>query len=242
MSERLSLKGKLAVITGGNRGIGLAVARALVREDCNIVITGRDGPVLQAAFTELTKNTRVEITPLRCDVAKPEDVEALFAALAKKYHTIDALVNNAGMAHGLGPVDQLSLETWRQVIDTNLTGMFLCTREALKLMRPGGTIVNNLSAAAVQPFEGMAAYNASKYGALGFSNALRLDLRRRGIRVLALIPGATDTAIWDQFWPQAPREKMLCVETVADAVVHAMTLPAEATIEEIRIGPTSGTL
>lgn len=242
MSQRLSLEGKLAVITGGSRGIGLAVARALVKENCNIVITGRDGPTLQAAFTELTKNTRAEITPLRCDVAKPEDVEALFAALAKKYQTIDMLVNNAGMAHGLGPADQLALETWRQVIDTNLTGMFLCTREALKLMRPGGTIVNNLSVAAVQPFEGMAAYNASKYGALGFTNALRLDLRKRGIRVLALLPGATDTAIWDQFWPQAPREKMLCVETVAEAVVHAMTLPMEATIEEIRIGPTSGVL
>jgi short-subunit dehydrogenase len=120
--------------------------------------------------------------------------------------------------------------------------MFLTTRAALAMMKAGGTIVNNLSVAAVQPFEGMAAYNASKYGALGFTNALRLDLRKRGIRVLALMPGATDTAIWDQFWPQAPREKMLCADTVAEAVLHAVTLPPEATIEEIRIGPTAGVL
>jgi NAD(P)-dependent dehydrogenase (short-subunit alcohol dehydrogenase family) len=242
MTARLSVKGKLAVITGGGRGIGLAIARAFVREDCNVMITGRDGQTLQAAVVELNKSTHAEVMALRCDVSKPGDVEALFAAVAKKYHTIDVLVNNAGIAHGLGPADQLALETWRQVIDTNLTGMFLCTREALKMMRAGGTIVNNLSVAAVQPFEGMAAYNASKYGALGFTSALRVDLRKRGIRVLGLMPGATNTEIWDQFWPQAPREKMLCADTVAEAVLHAVTLPPEATIEEIRIGPTAGTL
>lgn len=242
MSERLSLKGKLAVITGGGRGIGMAIARALSREGCNLVLTGRDGPTLQAALIELNKTASSEIMALGCDVSQPAEIDTLFEAVAKKYHTIDVLVNNAGVAHGLGPVDQLELLTWQRVIDTNLTGMFLTTRGALAMMKAGGTIVNNLSVAACQPFEGMSAYNASKYGALGFTAALRLDLRKRGIRVLALMPGATNTAIWDQFWPSAPREKMLCVETVAEAVVHAVTLPAEATIEEIRIGPTSGVL
>lgn len=242
MSQRLSLKGKLAVITGGGRGIGLAVARALTGEGCNLIITGRDGPALQKALTELNKIGSAEITALGCDIAKPAEIETLFAAIAKKYHTIDVLVNNAGVAHGLGPADQLEIQTWQRVIDTNLTGMFLTTRAALAMMKAGGTIVNNLSMAAVQPFEGMSAYCASKYGALGFTNALRMDLRKRCIRVLALMPGATDTAIWDQFWPQAPREKMLCTETVAEAVLHAVTLPPEATIEEIRIGPVSGVL
>jgi NAD(P)-dependent dehydrogenase (short-subunit alcohol dehydrogenase family) len=242
MSQRLSLKGKLAVITGGGRGIGLAIARAFVHEGCNLMITGRDGPTLQSALAELGKIKSAEVMALGCDISKPAEIETLFAAVAKKYHTVDVLVNNAGVAHGLGPADQLEPETWQRVIDTNLTGMFLTTRAALAMMKAGGTIVNNLSVAAVQPFEGMAAYNASKYGALGFTNALRLDLRKRGIRVLALMPGATDTAIWDQFWPQAPREKMLCADTVAEAVLHAVTLPPEATIEEIRIGPTAGVL
>ena len=242
MSQRLSLKGKLAVITGGGRGIGMAISRAFAGEGCNLIITGRDGPTLQEALAELNKIGGSEITALGCDISKPAEIEILFAAVAKKYHTIDVLVNNAGVAHGLGPADQLELLTWQRVIDTNLTGMFLTTRAALAMMKSGGTIVNNLSLAATQPFEGMAAYNASKYGALGFTNALRLDLRKRGIRVLALMPGATDTAIWDQFWPHAPREKMLCAETVAEAVIHAVTLPHEATIEEIRIGPTSGVL
>jgi short-subunit dehydrogenase len=112
----------------------------------------------------------------------------------------------------------------------------------LPLMVAGGTIVNNLSMAAVHTFAGMSAYNASKAGALGFTNVLREDLRKRGIRVLALLAGATDTGIWDQFWPEAPREKMISPETVAQAVLHAIAVPAKASIEEIRIGPTAGVL
>ncbi len=98
-------------------------------------------------------------------------------------------INNAGVAHSLAPVDQLSVETWKEVIDTNLTGTFLVTRAALPLMRAGGTIVNNLSVAALQPFAGMSAYNASKFGALGFTHALREDLRKRGIRVSGVAAG-----------------------------------------------------
>src|SRR5207302_10113294 len=96
--------------------------------------------------------------------------------------------------------------------------------------------------AAIKPFEGMAAYNASKAGALGFTNVLREEIRKRRIRVVALLPGATDTAIWNQFWPQAPREKMVSAATVAEAVAHAVMLPANTSIEEIRIGPTGGAL
>jgi len=142
----------------------------------------------------------------------------------------------------LAPVDKLSVADWKQVIDTNLTGMFLCTRAALPLMRAGGTIVNNLSVAATQPFEGMAAYNASKYGALGFTNVLREELRKHEIRVLALIPGPTDTAIWDQFWKDAPRDKMVSPDTVAEVVLQAVKLPSNTTIEEIRMRPTIGSL
>jgi NAD(P)-dependent dehydrogenase (short-subunit alcohol dehydrogenase family) len=152
------------------------------------------------------------------------------------------LVNNAGVAHALAPVDKLPIETWEEVIDTNLTGTFLVTRAALPLMHAGSTIVNNLSVAAIQPFAGMAAYNASKFGAMGFTQALREDLRQRGIRVLALLPGATDTDIWNQFWPDAPHEKMISPETVAAAVLHAVSAPPEAAIEEIRIGPATGVL
>lgn len=241
MAERQSLKGKAAVITGGSSGVGFAIAQAFNRAGCNLVIGARDSKTLKSAASELD-STLGDVTGQQCDVSDPAQVEELFAAVKRRYSTLDILVNNAGVAHPLAPVEKLSVQDWKRVIDINLTGMFLCTRAALPLMHAGGTIVNNLSVAALQPFEGMGAYNASKYGALGFTNVLREELRERGVRVLALIPGPTDTPIWSQFWPDAPRDKMVSTATVAEAVVHAVTLPLGTTIEEIRLRPTIGSL
>lgn len=232
---------KTALITGGGSGIGLALAKAFAQTGYSVVITGRNQDRLRAAAKRL-EASNVEIVPIQCDVRDPASVERLLAQVRQKYSSLDVLVNNAGISHGLASVEKLPLEVWKQVIDTNLTGTFLVTQAALPLMQAGGTIVNNLSIAAVQPFAGMAAYNASKFGAMGFTRALREDLRQRGIRVLALLPGATDTEIWTQFWPDAPREKMISPDTVAQAVLHAVAAPPEATIEEIRIGPATGVL
>lgn len=232
---------KVAVITGGGTGIGLAIARLFAKSGYSVVITGRDAKRLKRAANDVsTKNGQA--TAIACDIRDPASVKKLFSEISKHHSCIDVLINNAGVAHALAPVDELPVETWKEVVDINLTGTFLVTRAALPFMRAGGTIVNNLSVAAVQPFAGMAAYNASKYGALGFTHVLREDLRKRGIRVLALLPGATDTEIWSQFWPDAPREKMISAETVAQAVLHAVSAPANTAIEEIRIGPAAGVL
>jgi 3-oxoacyl-[acyl-carrier protein] reductase len=231
----------VAVITGGGSGIGLAMARIFAAAGYSVLITGRDAKRLQKAAANIPADKK-QVTGIPCDVRDSASVERLFREVGKHHSTIDVLINNAGVAHSLAPVDQLSIETWREVIDTNLTGTFLVTRAALPLMRAGGTIVNNLSVAALQPFAGMAAYNASKFGALGFTHALREDLRKRGIRVLALLPGATNTEIWSQFWPDAPKEKMISAETVAQAVLHAVSAPPNTAIEEIRIGPAAGVL
>lgn len=232
---------KLAVITGGSRGIGLAIAEAFAEAKYKVIILGRESKRLQAAVDQL-KFRGLLIESQVCDVTAPLSVEAAFAHISAKHNQIHVLVNNAGIAHALAPAEKLSLETWKQVIDTNLTGTFLVTRAALPLMQAGGTIVNNLSVAAIQTFAGMSAYNASKYGAYGFTQALREDLRKSGIRVLALLPGATDTDMWSQFWPDAPREKMVAPRTVAEAVVHAVSAPANTSIDEIRLGPASGVL
>ncbi len=232
---------KVAVITGGSRGIGLALARTFAVAGYVVVITGRDAVRLEGAADEL-KRTGATVLPVICDVTDPAAVEASFTQIRRHHSAIDVLVNNAGMAHELQPVDKLPIEVWNQVIDTNLTGTFLVTQAALPLMNSGGTIVNNLSVAALQPFEGMSAYNAAKFGALGFTKALREEVRKKGIRVLALIPGATNTDIWQQFWPDAPRAKMMKPETVAEAVLHAVSAPTEASVEELIIGPTAGVL
>ena len=241
MTERESLKGKVAVITGASRGIGFAIAECFTREGCHVVIIGRNIQDLQSAAAKLN-NPEAEVIAQPCDVSDPEQVEQVFGTVRKRYSELHILINNAGIAHPLAPIEKIPVQDWKQVIDTNLTGTFLCTRSALPLMHAGATIVNNLSVAATQPFEGMGAYNASKYGALGFTNLLREELRKRGIRVLALIPGPTDTAIWEQFWPEAPREQMVSTATVAEVVLHAVTLPPGTTIEEIRVRPTIGSL
>lgn len=232
---------KVAVITGGSRGIGLALARAFAEAGYALVITGRDAARLERAASEL-KGSGGRVQALVCDVTDPAALRTAFKAIQQQYGFVDVLVNNAGIAHDLLPIEKLPLELWNRVIETNLTGTFLATQAALPLMKAGSTIVNNLSVAAVQPFEGMAAYNAAKFGALGFTKVLREEVRKKGIRVLALIPGATNTDIWQQFWPDAPRAKMMSPETVAQAVVHAVSAPPEASVEEIIIGPTAGVL
>jgi hypothetical protein len=241
MPAKKAGKHKLAVITGGGSGIGLAMARIFVANGYSVVISGRDAKRLQQAATTISADKK-QVISIPCDVRDPASVQKLFHKIGKGHSTIDVLINNAGVSHAFAPVDQLPVETWKDVIDTNLTGTFLVTQAALPLIRSGGTIVNNLSVAAVQPFAGMSAYNASKFGALGFTHALREDLRKRGIRVLALLPGATATEIWSQFWPDAPKEKMISAETVAQAVLHAVSAPVNTTIEEIRIGPAAGVL
>jgi NAD(P)-dependent dehydrogenase (short-subunit alcohol dehydrogenase family) len=233
------LRGKIAVVSGGNRGIGLAMARVLAQAGCDVAITGRDKRVLEEAASKLW-SLGIEVISAECDQRKPTAVEVFFARVKREFGRVDILFNNAGIAHPSAPVDQLAIEDWLRVIETNLTGLFLMTRAALPLMSRGGTIINNLSIAAKVDFAGFAAYDASKRGGLGFTNALRLDVRERGIRVVALLPGPTNTDIWNQFAPDAPRETMVAPETVALAVLQAVCLPENATVEEIVLSRTAG--
>jgi len=235
------LKGKIALITGATQGIGLAVSRALSEEGCHLVLCSRNEQRLRTIAAQLRRK-RIEVLPHPCDVRKVESVNQLLQAARKKFRRLDILINNAGIAHPDLPVSKLPLETWSDVIATNLTGVFLVTKAAFPLMKRGSIIVNNLSIAAKQVFPNSAAYNGSKHGALGFTNTLREELRGKGIRVVALFPGATDTDMWNTLWPQAPRKKMIRPELIAEVVVNALKMPAEASLDEISILPSSGVL
>ena len=241
-----TLSGRLALITGANRGIGLAIARALAREGCNLIITGRDERALFKARTELEKlqpaKLNLQVMAQSCDVRSPDSVDYLFTLVRGLRRPIDILINNAGIGHPNRTVSELPYPTWMEVIDTNLNGLFLMTQAALAVMKRGSTIVNNLSIAAERVFPGSAAYNASKHGALGFTDTLREELRPKGIRVIALMPGATDTAIWNTLWPRAPRRKMMSAETVARTVVATLLVPDNTTVEKIVVMPSVGTL
>jgi len=241
-----TLSGGLALISGANRGIGLAIARSLARAGCNLIITARDQRALAKAHQELERlqpsNLHLHVLAQSCDVRSPDSVDYLFALVRGLRKPLDILVNNAGIGHPNLAVGELPYPTWMEVIDTNLNGLFLMTQAALAVMKRGSTIVNNLSIAAERAFPGSAAYNASKHGALGFTDTLREELRPKGIRVIALMPGATDTAIWNTLWPNAPRRKMISAETVAQTVVSALLLPENATVEKVVVMPSTGSL
>lgn len=236
-----SLRSRTALITGATRGIGLAIARVLAAAGCNLIVTGRDEKALNKISRELRRH-KIRVLAYPCDVRDPHSVDDLFRALRRDFRRLDIVVNNAGIAHPNLPIEKLPYPVWKDVLATNLDGTFLVTQASLVMLRRGSTIVNNLSIAATRVFAGSAAYNASKHAALGLTNTLREELRPRGIRVISLLPGATDTEIWTTLWPQAPRRKMMQPETVAQAVIAAILLPSNAAVETLEILPTFGTL
>lgn len=241
ISRQQMLSGRLALVTGANRGIGLAIARVLARHGCDLIITAREERSLGKACIELEK-FHVHVLAHSCDVRNPDSVDYLFTLIRGLRRPLDILINNAGIGHPNRGIGELPYPTWIEVIDTNLNGLFLVTQASLAVMKRGSSIVNNLSIAAERIFAGSAAYNASKHGALGFTDTLREELRGKGIRVIALMPGATDTAIWDTLWPKAPRQKMMAPASVARSVLDALLLPENTTIEKIVIMPSSGTI
>ena len=234
------LGGKIAVVTGGSSGIGYAIAQTLLPEGCTVIITGRNETKLAAAANKLSSATGGEVIPHLCDVRELYSVDALFDSVRTRFGRLDILVNNAGISQAPTPVEQTSPELWRDMIETNLTGMFLCVRAALPLMSAGATIINNLSAAAKQTFPNFAPYTAAKSGAYGLTRALRDELMPRGIRVTALMPGATSTDIWQQIMPDASHQGMMAVDTIAQAVLYTVLLPPEANLAELLITPTAG--
>src|SRR5260370_22057226 len=159
---------KVAVVTGEGRGIGSAIAEALAAQGWAVVLSGRSAGALRSLALKLTAAGGRAMSTA-ADVRDPKSVDNLFAAVRREFGRVDFLINNAGIAHRLANVRDLSIAEWRDVVDTNLNGMFYCTRAALPLMSKGGVIVNNLSIAATTVFAEFSAYVASKHGALGFT-------------------------------------------------------------------------
>jgi 3-oxoacyl-[acyl-carrier protein] reductase len=238
------LREKVAVVTGGSRGIGFAIARSLAAEACNVVITGRKLPAVERAAAEIGKGNSGSgrVVAVECDVRDNEAVARLFATVTKEFGRLDILVNNAGISQSAAPLHETPVELWRDIIDTNLTGTFLCTRTAVPLMKAGATILNVISVAARDSFAGYAPYNASKAGALSLTRTLREELKPTGIRVTALLPGATDTEIWQQVMPDAPRDKMIEAESIARLVLETIVLSPKANLTELVLDPVTGAM
>ena len=230
------LAGKVAVVTGGTRGIGRAIAGALVGHGVDVLIAGRDGAAAERVATQLVTAGSGKCVGAACDVRRYADVEAMMARAVDRFGGLDILVNNAGIA-GRGAVADLPLEQWHMVIDTNLTGVFYCCRAAIPWIRKrgGGYIINISSLAGVNPIPNMSAYNASKFALNGFTEALMQEIRHDGIRVSYIMPGSVDT----EFGGRTPGDAWrLAPSDVAHVVLHLLTHDPRSLPSRVEIRPS----
>jgi NAD(P)-dependent dehydrogenase (short-subunit alcohol dehydrogenase family) len=208
-----NLEGKIAIVTGGTKGIGRAIAQALLMERAQVAVCARQEAEVRSFVDQLSHQSTGKIKGIACDVGNYEQVQKLAEFTVKQFGGIDILINNAGVGH-FASVADISPEQWRQVIDTNLTGPYYCCHEAIPHMRKrgGGYIINISSLAGKNPFPGGSAYNASKFGLNGFSEAIMQDLRYDNIRVSYVMPGSVNTRFGGQgeaaesSWKLAPED------------------------------------
>jgi len=217
-----SLSGQVAVVTGGSRGIGLAIARALVREGVKVAITGRSDAHLSAARGRIEAAGPGAVEALRADVRSYDEVAHAIDATVARFGGLDIVVNNAGVGV-FGGVRTMTPEQWSQVIDTNLTGVFNTTRAALPHLerRGGGFIINISSLAGKNPFADGAAYCASKAGLNAFSEALMQEVRYDNIRVSYVLPGSVATAFSSGDESKGADWK-IAADEVADVVINLL--------------------
>jgi 3-oxoacyl-[acyl-carrier protein] reductase len=231
-----ALQGKTAVVTGSSKGIGYAIAEAIAREGGNVVVSARNEAEVQAAAQKLDRLGSGNVAAVRCDMRQYDDVRRMIQA-ADDLGGLDVLVNNAGVGR-FGPIDELGVEHWHQVIETNLNGVFYACREAVPRMRErgGGWIINIGSLAGKNPFAGGSAYNASKFGLLGFSEAMMLDVREHGIRVCCIMPGSVDTYFGDNE-PSPENAWKIQPQDIARLVMELLAFPENALPSRIEIRP-----
>jgi NAD(P)-dependent dehydrogenase (short-subunit alcohol dehydrogenase family) len=239
---------KIALVTGAGSGIGRAVALALLKAGHAVVLVGRRAEALEATARDTgAPADRVLVAP--ADITDPAAVRAVFARVRERFGRLDVLFNNAGVNVPAGPFEELSIEQWRAVIDTNLTGAFLCAQEAFRLMKTqsprGGRIINNGSISAHVPRPGAAAYNAAKHGVSGLTKTLMLDGRPFDIACGQIDIGNTETpmagrmkkGVMQANGTIAP-EPTFDVQHVAAAVLYMAGLPLDANVPTITVMAT----
>ena len=232
------LRGKVAVVTGGTRGIGYAIAAALLGEGAAVCLCSRTGSDVERAVGALQATPGGKVMGLACDVRAYPQVERLLAATVEAFGGLDILVNNAGVG-GRALLAEMPLDMWNEMLGTNLTGVFHCCRGAIPIMRRrgGGYIVNIGSLAGKEAFPQATAYNASKFGLVGFSEALMQEVRYEGIRVSYVMPGSVHTGFSGRaVGPEAAWK--LAPEDVAAVVVDLVTLDPRALASRVEIRPS----
>jgi 3-oxoacyl-[acyl-carrier protein] reductase len=233
------IEGKRVLVTGGTRGIGLAITEALLERGARVLLCGRQIDTVSAVLAELQEKYGTSVAGRACDVGDYEAVRDLFVEADRLMSGIDILINNAGVGT-FRTVEEMSIEEWSKTIATNLTGVFYCCHEAISRMKGqgGGDIINIGSLAGKEAFAGAAAYCASKFGLVGFSEALMQEVRQDHIKVSHIMPGSVNTGFGrggeqdpQMTWKLWPRD-------VAEVVVNLLNMDRRALPSRIELRPS----
>ncbi len=239
---------KIAVITGAGTGIGKASALALMRNGWSVVLSGRRKELLEDVARE-GQATGQQSLVVPTDVADAAAIRNLFARTKETFGRLDLLFNNAGIGAPAVPMEDLPFEKWKAVVDTNLTGCFLCTQEAIKIMKDqtprGGRIINNGSISAHAPRPNSVAYTSTKHAVTGLTKSTSLDGRKYDIACGQIDVGNAETPLASRMKDGVPQangevrpEPLMNVEHVADAVVYMASLPLDANVQFLTVMAT----
>jgi len=235
------LKGKNAIITGGNRGLGKATAIAFAKEGINVAITGRDEKSLKATVSEL-EQLGVQATYAAFDISNYKEVQSHIKTLVAHLGAVDILVNNAGIA-AFGTLNDMDVNQWSQIIQTNLMGMYYVTKEVLPYLidQNKGDIINVSSTAGLSGNASTSAYSASKFAVIGMSESLMKEVRKNNIRVCTLTPStiATDMAVDLGIADKDSEDSVLQAEDFAELIVAGLKLPKRAMLKSASLWSTN---
>jgi len=232
------IQGRVALVSGGSKGIGLAIVRDLLAAGYKVAFGARTKEAVESVVEEISSAGEGEVLGVVADVRDPDSCGRLVAETVKRFSSLDVLVNNAGVGI-FSPIHEMSLEDWHTQIDTNLNGVFYLSRAAVPQLKGSSNawIINIGSLAGRNPFAGGGAYNASKFGLLGLSEVMMLDLRYEGIRVSLIMPGSVDTAFGGR--PEGEKEGWaLTSEDVSKAVLDLLSYPGNAHVSRVEMRPS----
>lgn len=230
----MDLEGKTCLVTGSSRGIGRSIVESLCQAGANVVVNARSANDVQMVVNKLNQKGLGRVVGVVADVSRPDECDHLISRSVEEFGQLDVLINNAGIGI-FESIEELSLENWKAQIDTNLLGAFVCSRLAIPhLLKTEGWIINVGSLACRNSFAGGTGYNASKFGLLGMTEAMMLDLRSKGVRVSIVMPGSVDTSFWDG----DGKKWALTSDDVASATLHLLSYPRNAHASRIEIRPS----
>ncbi len=233
------LKNKVALITGGSKGIGYGVALSLMKEGVNVAITSRDEARAKEAAKDLEKaaNTAAKALGVKADVRKYESQQAVVKQVLSEFGQLDIVVANAGLGH-FGSIEELTPEQWQETIDTNLSGVFYTIKSSLEALKKSeGYFISISSLAGTNFFAGGSAYNASKFGVTGFTQAVMLDLRAHNIKVSTIMPGSVSTN-FNGNEPDSSDAWKIQIEDMGELVVDLVKMNERTLPSKIEVRPT----